>query len=92
MIVQGEYLFDGLKKLSKEFSTIINSARHYGTFGSIDGETPQIRDQIISKLRGLGIQTGGCGDKSIRIRPALVFERKHADIVLDRFETVLKTF
>jgi 4-aminobutyrate aminotransferase/(S)-3-amino-2-methylpropionate transaminase len=81
-----------LKRLSKRFPSLINSARHFGTFGSIDGESPQIRDQIISKLRTRGIQTGGCGDKSIRLRPALVFEKKHAEIVLDRFENVLKNF
>lgn len=38
----------------------------------------------------LGIQSGGCGEKSIRFRPALTFEEKHADIFLDKFNQVLK--
>jgi 4-aminobutyrate aminotransferase/(S)-3-amino-2-methylpropionate transaminase len=89
---KGNYLFDGLNALSKEYPNLINSVRHLGTFGSIDGESPKVRDQLIAKLRSLGVQTGGCGDKSIRLRPALVFEQKHAAIVLDRFRTVLKNF
>jgi len=37
----------------------------------------------------LGIQSGGCGDDSIRLRPALIFQEHHADIFLDRFRQVL---
>lgn len=37
-----------------------------------------------------GIQSGGCGDLSIRFRPALIFEEKHANIFLDKFRQVLK--
>lgn len=38
----------------------------------------------------LGIQSGGCGDLAIRFRPALVFQEKHVDIFLDKFNQVLK--
>lgn len=37
-----------------------------------------------------GIQAGGCGEKSIRFRPALIFQEKHADIFFDKFNQVLK--
>lgn len=41
-------------------------------------------------LESKGVQSGGCGDVSLRIRPALVFQPYHADIFLDKFEKVLK--
>jgi 4-aminobutyrate aminotransferase / (S)-3-amino-2-methylpropionate transaminase len=37
-----------------------------------------------------GIQSGGCGDKSVRLRPALIFQPYHADIFLERLERVLR--
>lgn len=37
-----------------------------------------------------GVQAGGCGDLSIRFRPALIFQERHADIFLDKFREVLK--
>ncbi len=85
-------MFNGLRQLCKEYPNLVNSARNLGTFGSVDGQTAQVRDQLITKLRNLGIQSGACGDKSLRIRPALIFSNKHADIFLDRFRTVLKSF
>lgn len=42
------------------------------------------------RLKQKGIQSGGCGELSIRFRPALIFEEKHADIFLDKFRQVLK--
>lgn len=30
-----------------------------------------------------GLQSGGCGAQSIRLRPALVFQEHHADIFMD---------
>lgn len=30
----------------------------------------------------------GCGDTTIRFRPALIFEPKHLEIVLDTMDTV----
>jgi 4-aminobutyrate aminotransferase / (S)-3-amino-2-methylpropionate transaminase len=36
-----------------------------------------------------GVQSGGCGEDSIRLRPALIFQEHHADIFLDRFRQVL---
>jgi len=38
----------------------------------------------------IGVQTGGCGELSIRLRPALIFTPEHADIFLDKFRQVLK--
>ncbi|CAD6241101.1 GSCOCG00009136001-RA-CDS [Cotesia congregata] len=86
----GEYTLDNLKKIEKEFSTVINSSRGRGTFIAFNGATPQIRDQIVKKLLAKGIQAGGCGANAVRLRPALTFDRLHADIFLDALRKVLK--
>ena len=36
-----------------------------------------------------GIQAGGCGDLSVRLRPALIFQPLHANIFLDKLNQVL---
>ena len=38
----------------------------------------------------IGIQIGGCGDTTIRFRPALIFTEKHAHIVLDKMNEIAK--
>ena len=39
--------------------------------------------------REQGLNMGGCGDQSIRLRPTLLFEKEHADIFLGILESVL---
>ncbi|XP_056639753.1 4-aminobutyrate aminotransferase, mitochondrial-like [Diorhabda sublineata] len=86
----GEKLICGLKNLEKEFPDIIHSVRGKGTFVAYDGNSPKTRDAIIKELKKNGVQAGGCGDKSIRLRPALVFQEHHVDIYLDILRKVLK--
>ena len=38
----------------------------------------------------IGVQSGGCGDLTVRLRPSLVFQPYHADIFLNTLEKVLK--
>ena len=81
---------DGLKKACKDYSKIIMNARGLGTFCAFDGVTAQVRDQILVNLRKNGVQSGACGDQSIRLRPSLIFTKKHADIYFDRLHKSLK--
>lgn len=37
-----------------------------------------------------GIEIGVCGDTAIRLRPALIFGPKHAEIFLNAFQSILK--
>jgi 4-aminobutyrate aminotransferase/(S)-3-amino-2-methylpropionate transaminase len=48
------------------------------------------RDSLLAKLRQSGVNCGGCGERSIRLRPALVFQPKHAHIFIDKLEAILK--
>lgn len=82
----GAYTLDGLKKLCKMYPDIARNARGLGTFCAIDCPSSEIRDTVINDLRNRGIQSGPAGLFSIRLRPSLIFTKKHADILLDRFE------
>jgi len=87
----GKVLKGGLLSLEKEFPHLLNSTRGRGTFLAVNCCNTKVRDSIVNTLKLHGIQTGGCGDISIRFRPALIFKENHANIVLDRFRSVLKT-
>ena len=54
MCFKGDYMLDNLKKLCKQYSSLIMNARGLGTFLAIDGATPSIRDNLIVKLRNNG--------------------------------------
>jgi len=88
----GELLMKGLEDLQTLYPGCIKNARGRGTFLALDAATPEARDQIIARMRKLGVHLGGCGEAAVRLRPALVFEPKHAGIFLAKFEDVLKSF
>lgn len=85
-------MLTGLKGLCKEYPHLINSARGLGTFNAFDGVDAGVRDQIVGKLKNIGVLTGGSGDKTLRVRPSLIFTKKHCDIFMDKLDTVLKSF
>ncbi|XP_044267936.1 4-aminobutyrate aminotransferase, mitochondrial-like [Tribolium madens] len=86
----GTMLKIGLLELEKEFCYYVNSTRGRGTFLAINATDSNLRDEILTKLKAKGIQSGGCGTKSVRLRPALIFQEHHANIFLDKFRQVLK--
>ncbi|XP_033326454.1 4-aminobutyrate aminotransferase isoform X1 [Megalopta genalis] len=86
----GDYTLKQLMSLQNEFSSTINSVRGRGTFIAFNCATSELRDKTIQELLAKGIQTGGCGALSIRLRPALTFTENHADVFLSRLRSVLK--
>nr|XP_023027354.1 4-aminobutyrate aminotransferase, mitochondrial-like [Leptinotarsa decemlineata] len=86
----GARLKNGLHSLENEFPSLINSVRGRGTFLAFNATSVGLRDQIVAALKKKGILSGGCGNQSVRLRPALTFQEQHADIFLDRLRQVLK--
>lgn len=86
----GKKLMDGLMDMSKRYPQHLKNVRGIGTFCAFDSSSAEKRDEIVAKLKEKGVQSGGCGDLSLRIRPALVFQPYHADIFLHQLEKVLK--
>lgn len=48
------------------------------------------RDNLLKQLKQEGIHISGCGIKSVRLRPALIFEKKHADIFIKALNKVIE--
>merc|ERR1712093_76322 len=89
----GDYLYGKLSEVCDSGSgkgKLFNlRGRNEGTFIAFDCETPAKRDEFVRQMRLNGINLGGCGEKTIRLRPMLVFEKPHADIFLSAVEKVV---
>ncbi|XP_050532921.1 4-aminobutyrate aminotransferase, mitochondrial [Daktulosphaira vitifoliae] len=85
----GDILMSNLRDLEAEFPALINSSRGRGTFISFNAADSKLRDDFVNRLKAKGVQTGGCGDIAIRMRPALIFQPQHAHIFIDRLRQVL---
>ncbi|MBN3303969.1 GABT protein, partial [Amia calva] len=88
----GKVLLDGLFELQARYPNILSAARGKGTFCAIDAKDEDMRNSLLAKVRNKGVVIGGCGDKSLRFRPALVFKEYHAHLFLNIFNDVLAEF
>ncbi|XP_020282456.1 4-aminobutyrate aminotransferase, mitochondrial [Pseudomyrmex gracilis] len=86
----GDYMLKHLMDIQKEHSSVISAVRGRGTFIAFNCTSSEMRDALIKKLLTKGIQAGGCGNQSVRLRPALTFTERHADIFLNALRSVLK--
>ena len=87
----GDIIMNGLKEYEKQFPGLIHSTRGLGTFIAFDANTPANRDAILSKMLAEGVLAGGCGTSAVRLRPSMIFQPKHAQILMEKLEKVLKT-
>ena len=86
----GDYLFNGLEQLGKQYPKEIMNLRGKGQGTFIAWDSPR-RDEVLKKAKGVGINIGGSGEKAVRLRPMLVFQKRHADILLDGLEKIFKS-
>lgn len=87
----GDRLKEGLFQLERESGGKLRATRGRGSFLSVNCADGKSRDAVIDRMKQRGIQLGGCGDTAVRLRPALIFEEKHADIFLAEMREVVKT-
>ena len=86
----GSYLCEKLSELAIKYPNYIQNLRGKGIYLAFDCETAELRNSIISKLKSLGVICGGCATQTIRLRPTLYFEQRHADIYLEALEEAIK--
>ena len=84
---------DGLWAIKKKYKQnnkiIIGRIRGEGAFIAVTVFNTSTRDKLIYEMRQRGVEIGGCGAFSIRLRPAMVFTPQHAKEFLRIFDEVL---
>jgi 4-aminobutyrate aminotransferase/(S)-3-amino-2-methylpropionate transaminase len=85
--VTGDYLYGGLERLAEKYPRDISNLRGkgQGTFIAFDNHR---RDEVLKKAKAHGVNIGGSGEMAVRLRPMLIFQRHHADMLLERLEKV----
>jgi 4-aminobutyrate aminotransferase/(S)-3-amino-2-methylpropionate transaminase len=87
--ITGKYLKNGLHELEAKYGDKVSKVRGSGTFLAFDLPDPTKRDKLIHILRQKGVESGGSGSASVRLRPQLVFAPRHAAQFLDLLDASL---
>lgn len=83
----GEYLTGRLRKLSETYPKEVANLRGQGTFLAFN--SPR-RDEVVKLAKQKGVNIGASGVNSVRLRPMLIFEESHADILVETLESIFK--
>lgn len=102
----GDYLFAGLERISQQYPGEIINLRGKGQGTFIAFDSPR-RDTFLKNAKSLGVNIGGCGERAVRLRPMLIFQKHHgefhsvlwqcyanvnaANILLDAVEKLVKS-
>jgi len=87
----GEYLQDQLLDIASRHS-IITNVRGEGLLTAFDFPDKATRDKFINLGMDNNVMYLGCGNNSIRFRPALIIEKNHIDeglSILEKIATIL---
>ena len=83
----GEYLQEQLISISEKHS-IISNVRGKGLLTAFDFPDKNTRDAFIRVGMEQKVMFLGCGDRTIRFRPALIIEKNHIDEGLTILENI----
>lgn len=86
--VVGEYLQDELSKIAAKHP-IINNVRGRGLLTAFDFPDKAHRDKFIKEGMDRNVMFLGCGNQTIRFRPALIMDKMHIDEGLSVLEKIL---
>lgn len=89
--IQGEYLLNKLLELQNEFPNKISNSRGLGLLCSFDFENGELRDKFRNDVYKEKLIILGCGEKSIRFRPALTVTKADIDEGLQIIRKVLNS-
>ena len=77
----GEYLYSGLERLAQQYPGQIQNLRGQGQGTFIAWDSPR-RDDFLKRAKGVGVNVGGSGEKAVRLRPMLIFQKHHGECPL----------
>lgn len=86
----GEYLYSGIESLAKIYPGEVQNLRGKGQGTFIAFDSPR-RDEVLKKAKSFGVNIGGSGERAVRLRPMLIFQKHHADILLEALEKIIKS-
>ncbi len=84
----GQYLQDELAKLAQKHDKMSN-IRGRGLLTAFDFPNKEMRDQFVAKGMEHNVMFLGCGNQTIRFRPALCIEKSHIDEGISIMEKIL---
>lgn len=84
----GQYLIDKLGILAQKHDKMSN-VRGRGLLAAFDFPTKEMRNAFIQKGMDHNVMFLGCGNHTIRFRPALCIEKKHIDLGVEVMEKIL---
>ncbi|KAK0732790.1 aminotransferase class-III-domain-containing protein [Apiosordaria backusii] len=87
----GGYLYQKLEELGEKYPGQVENLRGKGQGTFIAFDNPR-RDEFLQRAKREGVNIGGSGQSAVRLRPMLIFEEKHADLLVGGLERVIKSF
>ncbi|WPK26183.1 hypothetical protein PUMCH_003531 [Australozyma saopauloensis] len=90
----GNYLYPKLEALAGKYPAYMADLRgkNRATFIAWSFKDASLRNKFLADMKTVGINVGGCAEDSVRLRPTLVFEEKHADILVAGIEKILSSY
>lgn len=89
--LSGEYLIERLHEKAKNYPSLISNVRGRGLLCAFDFPIKQQRDAFVSKGMENNTMFLGCGNSSIRFRPALTMQKQDIDAGMEIMDKILKT-
>ena len=86
----GDYLYAGIESLASKYPHEFLNLRGKGQGTFIAFDSPR-RDEFLKKAKSVGVNIGGSGASAVRLRPMLIFQKHHADILLEAMEKIVKS-
>ncbi|MES2653679.1 MAG: L-lysine 6-transaminase [Bacteroidota bacterium] len=86
----GQYLIEKLDILAQKHDKMSN-VRGRGLLAAFDFPTKEMRNTFIQKGMDHNVMFLGCGNQTIRFRPALCIEKQHIDLGIEVMEKILPT-
>ena len=90
----GLYFYSKLEEMQTKYPQLIDNLRGKGKacFLAFDMPSGEKRAKFLAEMRLAGVNVGGCAEVGVRLRPGLIFEKKHVDIFISAMDSVLSTF
>ncbi|KAK0722499.1 4-aminobutyrate aminotransferase [Lasiosphaeria miniovina] len=87
----GDYLYSKIEALAAKYPGQFENLRGKGRGTFIAFDNPR-RDEFLARAKGFGVNIGGSGQWAVRLRPMLIFQEHHADILVEALENIAKSW